>query len=246
MKKGRFWLVLAVLLPLLAAPAHAQEDDAPKIGVQGYPDISNSRDVAMIYYNLTGKYPDFRRWLLISPEYKKMTNAERLAAGKTIPDEMAGKFANMQPGTPVIVQFMAVLGAYDAEKGGYKVLNIDESVFFPYTHDGKHYAVIPQGLVDNKFLPVTDHPQEEVEHVLKGNARKIRLIVYVKPQKADDKPMEMPGPDGHPRAYLPILGKVANVALYSCPKKTGCKNLWEQGSAEYRSKQMNELLNLKQ
>ena len=242
-----FTMALAIAAPV---PAFAQEeDDGPKVGVKGYPDISSNLDVATLYHRLIGVLPDFEKWLRFMPEYTKLPLDEQVDYMEKKPRELLDTFRLMSPEQPVIAQFKGSLSRYSDESGGYVVRNFEETTFFQYSFAGRNYAVIPQGLMEHQFLDVTGLPQKDVEAVLKANKRNIRVVIFLTPNFAgkDDKPIEMADPDdGKMKTYTLVSGKVANIALYSCPKNKSCTALWQTGTKEFRDDEKNELLNLKQ
>ncbi len=241
-----FTMALTMVAPVTSFAQ--EEDDGPKIGVKGYADISSNIDVATLYHRLIGVVPDFEKWLRFIPEYTKLPFDQQADYMEKKPKEMLDTFRLMSPEQPIIAQFKGILSRYSDESGGYVVRNFEENTFFEYSFAGRNYAVIPQGLMDFQFLPVTGPLQTDVEALLKANKRNIRMVIYLSPNYAtkDEKPMEMPDPDGKMKTYTLISGKVANIALYSCPKNQSCTALWQNGTKEFRDDEKNELLNLKQ
>lgn len=239
------------IMALAAAPARAQlENYEPQVGVDGYDDISSPREVATIYHRLIGKEPDFANWARLLPEYRTLNSFDQVKFMEDKPKEMEDEFKLMGSDQPIIVQFKAVLSNYSADNGGYVVRNFDEEIFFDYSFAGRNYAVIPRGLMDYQFLPVTDYAQKNVEQVLRANKRNILMVIYLSPNYAskddDKKPVELSKQGAPPKPYTLISGKIAVIKLYSCPRNANCKSLWESGTAEYREEEKNELLKLKQ
>jgi len=242
-----FIMALAISLPAMAQ----LENYEPQVGVDGYDDISGPREVATIYHRLIGKEPDFVNWARLSPEFKTLNSFDQVKFMEDKPRELEDEFKLMGTDQPIIVQFKAVLSNYSAENGGYVVRNFDEEMFFPYSFAGRNYAVIPRGLMDYQFLPVTDYAQKNVEQVLKTNKRNILMVIYLTPNYAskddDKKPVQLTLPgETVPKPYTLISGKIGVIKLYSCPRNQNCKSLWESGTAEYREEEKNELLKLKQ
>lgn len=253
MKKlsGFSFFAFFIMALALTLPAHAElEDYAPQIGIDGYADISRDRDIATIYHRLIGKQPDFANWARLAPEYRGLTSFDQLRYMEEKPKEMEDEFKLMSSDQPIVVQFKAMVSNYSADNGGYVVRNFDDEIFFDYTFAGRNYAVIPQGLMDHQFLPVTDYAQKNVEAVLKANKRNILMVLYLSPVYAnkddDKKPVELTRPGGTPKSYTLVSGKVATIALYTCPRNQNCKALWESGTKEYREEEKNDLLKLKQ
>lgn len=249
MRKFRFIAVLSFLLMGLAVPpAMAQEDGIPQPG-SGFPNISSSREVATIFHRLVGVRPNFKQWVRFVDDCKNMDDIARVECEESKPAELEKEYALTTGEQPIVVQFLADMSQYSYENGGYVVKNFEDGVFFPYTFAGANYAVIPQGLMDYQFLSVIDEPARKVERTLAySKRRKMLMVIYVLPTYAnkDEKAMDMAGPDGVVKPYKLISGKVANVALYECPKDGNCVSLWDQGTKEFRDQQKQELLDLKQ
>lgn len=249
MKKFRSIAVLSCLvMGLWLSTASAQEDPVPQPG-SGFPDISSARQVATIFHRLVGVRPNFKQWVRFIDDCKNLDDLARIECEETKPAEMDKEYALTTAEQPIVVQFLADMSQYSYENGGYVVKNFEDGVFFPYTFAGANYAVIPQGLMDYQFLSIIDEPARKVERTLSySKRRKMLMVIYVLPTYAnkDEKAMEMTGPDGTVKPYKLISGRVANVALYECPKNGSCVSLWDQGTKEFRDQQKQELLDLKQ
>ncbi len=237
-------LILAAVIGLSApTAAKAQMPDAPVVGTNYFPDTASAADVATIFYRLTRQNPDFHKWIPFLPEYKTMTDSERLEYLQTKPLEWQQKFDLLTLQDPIAIQFEGVLSPYSDENQGYVVRNFASDTFFSFTFAQKNYAIVPQGLMDHQFLPVQPAAKKDVESGLSMTGRKIFMIIYVQPTYADAAapPTVI---DGKP--YQLISGKVMNIALYKIYANKQATVLWEEGTKTFNDNQKNELLNLKQ
>lgn len=209
------------------------------------PKIATDLDVAVIFHKMTGQMPKFENWAKYDPAYRKpMTELERQQYLQEKPKELADAFRLVTLNEPLRVKFIGTLSGYSFDTEGYVVTNFTEDTYFAYSFAGREYAIIPQGLSEHQWLPVTGLAAENIERTLSGRPgpRNVMMMISLQPTYANkDAPMEL---DGKKR-YL-ISAKVADIALVSCPKSGPCKTLWSEGSREYRQEEKNELLNLKQ
>ncbi|MDE1151363.1 MAG: hypothetical protein PW788_02405 [Micavibrio sp.] len=244
-QRGALVLVMALSLSIFAVTApRADMPDAPTVGTNYYPDTASSLDIATIYYRLIRQRPDFRSWVPYLPEYKGMSEAERISYLDSKSQDLNYKFNLLTLQEPIAVQFDAVLSPYSDDNEGYIVRNFADETFFSFAFAKNNYAVIPQGLMEHQFLAVQKSAKAAVESGMNGSNRHILMIIYVQPNYADPsaQPTDIAG-----KSYRLVSGKVVNIALYSMStnKKTATV-LWEMNTKEYNDKQRDELLNLKQ
>lgn len=243
-----FLLVAPFSLNAQAQPAvpEAEEDvsAAPPVGQQGFPDFASHVDVATIYHKLTNQPPDFEQWARLSPDcMAEKTQTGRITCQENKQGELRQKYSLQTLTESVPVPFVpAIFSAYSRENGGYVIKNFTDETYMPFSYAGRNYAIIPQGLMDRQFLPVTGPAQKDVENALRGAQRKAVVLLYIQPTYADKnaQPVELDG-----KKYTLISGKVTNIAIYKCRKNQPCTLLWEEGSRESRAEQREELMNLK-
>ncbi|HYD19302.1 MAG TPA: hypothetical protein VEF76_12575 [Patescibacteria group bacterium] len=234
----------------LAAPALAQtaEDDSdlssPPVGRPGFPEFASDVDIATLYFKLTGQAPDFERWARFDPQCReRMTETARVQCLDDKQAELRQKYQLQTTSEAIAVPFVpAIFSAYSKENGGYVVKNFTEDTYMPFTYAGRNYAIIPQGLMDRQFLPISGLQQKDVENALRGAQRKAVVLLYIQPSYADKTGMvELDG-----KQYSLISGKVVNIGVYNCRKNKPCTLLWEEGTTGAREAERNDLLNLKQ
>jgi len=234
-------MALSLSAVSLTAPL-ADMPDAPTVGTTYYPNTASALDVATIYYRLIRQRPDFRAWIPFLPEYKKMSEAERLSYLDSKSQDLNYNFNLLTLQEPIAIQFDAVLSPYSDENEGYIVRNFADDTYFSFAFAKYNYAIIPQGLMEHQFLPVQKSAKVAVESAM-GVNRHILMIIYVQPNFADAnaQPTEIEG-----KSYRLISGKVMNIALYGPSSAGRTTSLWEENTKEYNDKQRDELLNLKQ
>lgn len=250
-----FGFCFFLLLGAFTMPAGAQEaataddpDDAvsaaPPVGQQGFPDFASHVEVATIFHKLTGQAPNFEQWAKLSPECQaEKTQTGRITCVENKQAELRQKYQLQTLNESIPVPFVpAIFSAYSKENQGYVVKNFTEETYLPFTYAGRNYAIIPQGLMDRQFLPITGPAQKDVENALRGAQRKAVVLLYIKPTFADKNamPVELDG-----KQYTLISGQVTNIGVYKCRKNQPCTLLWEEGSQESRDAQRDDLMNLK-
>lgn len=217
---------------------------APPVGQPGFPAFASDVDIATIYHKLTGQPPVFEQWARLSPQcQQEKTQTGRIACQENKQEELRQKYQLQTLTEAVAVPFVpAVFSAYSKENSGYIIKNFTDETYMPFSYAGRNYALIPQGLMDRQFLPISGPAQKDVEAALRASQRKAVVLLYIQPSYADPKaqPVEL---DGKP--YTLISGKVINIAVYKCHKTRPCVLLWEEGTRESRDAQREDLMNLK-
>ncbi len=234
-----------------ATPVAAADDDgpdevgaAPTVGQAGFPAFASDVDIATIYHKLTGQPPVFEQWARLSPQcQQEKTQTGRISCQENKQEELRQKYQLQTLTEAVAVPFVpAVFSAYSKENSGYIIKNFSDETYMPFSYAGRNYALIPQGLMDRQFLPISGPAQKDVEAALRASQRKAVVLLYIQPTYADPKaqPVELDG-----KQYTLISGKVTNIAVYRCHKTRPCVLLWEEGTRESRESQRDELMGLK-
>lgn len=243
-----FLSVAAFTLPASAQPAAADPDDevsaAPPVGQQGFPAFASHVEVATIYHKLTGQLPDFDTWARLSPQCQaEKTQTGRIDCQENKRAELKDKFQLQTVTESIPVPFVpAIFSAYSRENNGYVIKNFTDETYLPFSYAGRNYAIIPQGLMDRQFLPITGPAQKDVETALRGAQRKAVVLLYIQPTFAskDAPAVELDG-----KQYTLISGKVTNIGVYKCRKNQPCTLLWEEGTTGDREAERENLMNLK-
>ncbi len=243
-----FLLAAAFMSPAIAQLSADDEPDevgaSPPVGQPGFPSFASDVDIATIYHKLTGQPPVFEQWARLSPDcQQEKTQTARISCQENKQEELRQKFRLQTLTESVAVPFVpAVFSAYSKENSGYVIKNFTDETYMPFSYAGRNYAMIPQGLMDRQFLPITGPAQIDVENALRASQRKAVVLLYIQPVFADKnaQPVEL---DGKP--YTLISGRVTNIAVYKCHKTRPCVLLWEEGTRESRDAQREDLMNLK-
>lgn len=243
-----FLLAASFTLPASAQPAAADTDEevsaAPPVGQPGFPKFASDVEIATIYHKITGEPVPFDQWARLSPQcLAEKTQTGRVTCQENREQELRQNYQLLTTTESVPVPFVpAVFSAYSNDNGGYVIKNFTEETYMPFSYAGRNYAVIPQGLMDLQFLPVTGPAQKDVENALRGAQRKAVVLLYIQPTYADRnaQPVELDG-----KKYTLISGKVTNIAIYKCRKTQPCTLLWEKGSDASRNAERQDLMNLK-
>jgi hypothetical protein len=244
MKKLLSCLIVASFLMLPAAlRAEDFSGGASDLGsTSARPPVAHDDEVAMMYWQLVRKTPNFDAMAKASDAYKKAGQFERdqiLTAQKM---EIQNVYDNINFSHPTVVRLAVQLSKYSEKNKGFVVNNLEEQTFFKYTFAGENYAIVPRGLLDHQFLgPIDDMAfvKKIVDH-LKNNDNNFHLMIYLKPDFADP-PETLTEVDGE--KFHIISGQVAHVALYD---STENQQLWGDNSEDFDKAQQDQLMNLKQ
>ena len=244
MKKLLSCLLVSCLLSL--SPGARAEDftgSASDLGsVSSKPPVASDAEVAMIYWLLAGKSPDYDAMAKASDHYKKAGDFER---GQVLAAEVANLrniHDNINFTHPTVVRMAVHLSPYSEKNKGFVITDFEEQTYFKYSFGGENYAIVPRGLLDHQFLG----PIEDVTAAYKiGGAQRafgnvFHLMVYLKPDYAD-KPDTLTEVDG--QRYHILTGQVAHVSLYDA---NDSQQLWGDNSDEFNKAQQDQLMNLKQ
>lgn len=242
-----FLLAAAFMPPASAQPASEADEEisaAPPVGQPGFPKFASDVEIATIYHKMTGEPVPFSDWARMSPKcLAEKTQTGRITCQENRAEELRQNYQLLTVTESVPVPFVpAIFSAYSKENGGYVIKNFTDETYMPFSYGGRNYALIPQGLMDLQFLPVTGPAQKDVENALRGAQRKAVVLLYIQPTYADRnaQPVELDG-----KKYTLISGKVTNIAIYKCRKNQPCVLLWERGSSESRDAERQDLMNLK-
>ncbi|MBU6475778.1 MAG: hypothetical protein KGQ70_07405, partial [Alphaproteobacteria bacterium] len=187
---------------------------------------------------LTGHAPDFSGWARQTEAYKNASPFEQPTIEKNEVQQMQDAFGALDTTAPLIVKTQVQLSPYDANNHGFFVINFKKSTFFPARYAGKFYAIVPQGIMDKQWLPVSDAAtRDAIEKAAAGSkGGQLPMILYLTPSYADTKPAMI---DGYP--YWPLAVTVSKVMLFSADNQT---LLWHDYSSDDKTRQ--SIMNLYQ
>lgn len=218
-------------------------ETAPKIGTHYIPTWSTDEDVAIIYYRLLGKAPDFESWARNSDDLKK-ADPSAFTQRDLINNLVAryrADFSNMVAGQNIVVRARIKLSDYSDLNQGFLVEDgFSDDAFFRYKFGGNSFAVVPQHISDFKWLAIPPNLAKDISANLAAGGHMINVALFLQPtySSPDDKPALLQ--DG---SYYLISGTVSNLMMFD---NGWTKVLWEKNTDKYNSDQQQELLNLKQ
>jgi len=102
--------------------------------------------VSMLFHKMAGFQPDFETWIENSNEYKSKPTKQKSPYLNERLDVLYNYYNNVDQKKPLVVHLEATLGAYNKERGAYKVEAFNPGVFFNYDHEGGHFAIIPSNI----------------------------------------------------------------------------------------------------
>ena len=246
MKKIFFLPVLAFLWEacFLPLPVLAQELQAPlpSLGVveQTKPPLTSPLTVALVYYKLTARAPDFDSWVKQQDAYRNASSFDQPAVMANMVQKLKDAYNLLLLTDPLIVETQALLSPYDAKNQGFFIQNFKPSTFFPATYAGQSYAIVPQDIMDKQWLKVDD-PEvvAAIEKAAAGNGRLLTLILFLIPRYADAKsPAFIDGEN-----YWLMAADVKKMMLYQPGSNT---MLWQSTAPGLSDKTRQNLLNLYQ
>ncbi|TVQ82531.1 MAG: hypothetical protein EA357_08745 [Micavibrio sp.] len=106
--------------------------------------------ITMLFHKMAGYQPDFDLWVKSSEEYQRTPSPQKTAYMNERLDVFYDYYTRVSPEDPIVVHIDMRLEPYDAEAGGFPVSGINQEVFFRYTHQGGHFAVIPTNIEEYK------------------------------------------------------------------------------------------------
>jgi hypothetical protein len=244
MKKLLSCLVLSCFL-FLPAVLHAEDfgGGMSDLGsTTARPPIASDAEVAMIYWQLARKTPNFDAMAKASDAYKKAGQFERDSVLSAQKADIQNVFDNINFSKPTVVRLAVNISKYSEKNRGFAITNMEDQTFFKYSFAGENYAIVPRGLMDHQFLgPIPDDTfVYKIGSYQKSEHNNFHLMIYLKPDFADP-PDSMTEVDG--QKFHVISGQVSHVALYNAGET---QQLWGDNSVDFNKEQQDQLMNLKQ
>jgi len=246
MKKIIFLQVLAFVwgICFLATMAAAQDApiSIPPLAVQSAkPALTSPFTIALTYYKLAARAPDFESWVKQKDSYKNANRFDQPAMMSAMVQQMKDAYNNLLLTEPLIVQTQVTLSPYDAKNQGFFVESFKSSTFFPASYAGESYAIVPEDITDKQWLKVDDPDvAAATEKAAAGNNHLLTMVIYLTPRYADTKsPAVIDGEN-----YWPIAADVKQMMLY--PAADSNTVLWQSTDANKLDKLHQSILNLYQ
>lgn len=210
-------LLLTLILVLGFSCAYAA---VPAGGIKlARPAVTAAASIALLFYKLTGNFPDFSAWAQQSPDYMNAPPEKKIEVLDQKAKEFENTYSLMTLADPIIVEVPAKLSAYSALQKGFLIESFTANMYFGYEYMGSGYAVIPKSIADRQWLSVSS---EQADAILSWTKEGKDAIVQISllPVYADNKnPMPLNDTD-----HWLILAEIGNIALWS---SDGSRLLWE-------------------
>jgi hypothetical protein len=235
----RLTFLTAALLALTITAASAQLV-LPGASTQR-PDLTSDFAVAMVYYRLTGKPPDFAAWARLSDAYRDAADYEKTAVLEKKTEEFQQNFSLLSTDDLVIVTFKAQLSEYNLKNEGYLIENFTPDMYFPFSYANENFAVVPRGAFDNQWLPVKDMPAKQIDDLRRAAAdgKTVTITLSLMPRSADKgKPVTL---DGKP--FRLVAADLRAISFYDAAGALVFKESLEKPAAAATPEQQ-RLMNL--
>jgi len=236
MMKKRFLGVLALMTItgtlLIAGPATAQWESFQKAK------MATPSSVATVYHLLIRKLPDFAAWARETDAYKKADGFDKNVVLENEMKRLKDQFRLITLAEPLSVEARVRLSSYSHVRKGFILDGISKDSFFSYSFLGKNYAIVLPELANFQWMPVEGAQAERLEKAARGNLRTLLLVVNVRPNYADEKPVEIEG-----KEYFLISGKIRSVDIFD-PQQRTAGALWGKSNVTQEAAEKQELLNL--
>lgn len=224
--------------PIIAAPAAAPP---PTLGVvqQPKPALTPPLTVALTYYKLTGRLPDFDSWVKQQDSYK---NANAFDQGSMVApkvQKLKDAYSLILLTDPLVMETQVALSEYDKKNQGYSIESFKPSTFFPAVYNGVSYAIVPVNIADKQWIKVDD--PEIVAGIEKaaGTERLLSMIIYLVPKYGDaNSPASIDGEN-----YWPMVAEIKKMMLYAPNSDT---LLWQSSDVAVTDKTRQKIMNLYQ
>jgi len=224
--------------PIIAAPAFA----APTLGAvqQAKPAQTSPFTIALTYYKLTGRVPDFESWVKQEDAYKNANAFTQNSMVAPMVQKLKDAYGLILLSDPVIVETQVALSEYDKKNLGYSVESFKASTFFPATYGGQSYAIVPINIADKQWLKVDDpEAAAAIEKAAGANDRLLTMIIYLTPKYADaNSPASIDGEN-----YWPMVADIQKIMLYAPNSDT---LLWQSTDVTATDKTREKIMKLYQ
>lgn len=208
-------------------------------GMSSKPEATKDQYVAMLYYKMAGKVPDFDVWA----EAARQNNAGTVSFGEVVATEdaareMAQVFNLISYGEPVIVERLFYLPPYSQTYQGYFIDQFNNDTYFGYSFAGENFAIIPNNIETRQWLQVSPQDAAIIEQYAKKNDREIRMVMTLNPKVADKQGTVFIDD----KNYWLLLAEMGSIRFYTAD---GSRLLWESRK-QAADPSVNNMLNLYQ
>ncbi len=230
----------------LSVVAHAQIMDMPAMVMNTVPDTEDGTKtpditVAMVYYKLSGRAPDYNTWAMQTETYKQAPDLQKSTVLDHEISSLRSVFSLTTLSEPIVVQQQVKLSEYSPKNGGFSIEDFKDDTFFGYSFGGMNYAVVVPDLANYQWQPVDIDPAGVIDLAAQKTDRYLLATLYIRPTSADTR-AALPLGD---KNYWLISGELQRLTL-SAPGRS--KPLLERviGGSTVDAKPNEELLKLYQ
>lgn len=214
---------------------------APTLGVvqQPKPALTTPETIALTYYKLTGRLPDFESWVKQQDSYKNANQFDQSGMIAPMVSKLRHDYDSVLLTDPLIVQTQVVISNYDKKNLGYAVPSFKPATFFPSTYAGESYAIVPVNITDKQWLKVDDPGTAAAIEKAAGADRLLTMIIYLTPNYGDaSAPTPIDGEN-----YWPMVADVKKMMLYA---NDGDTLLWSSTDVSASDKTKQKIMQLYQ
>jgi hypothetical protein len=215
MKKSLFisvtTLVLGACLPVAAVAQQWEPVPVLKEAATQKPPLASPLTIALAYYKLTARAPNFESWVRQQDAYKNANSFDKPVVEANMVQKLKDAYNALLLTEPLPMEIQAQLSAYDMRNKGFFIENFKASTFFPSSYAGESYAVVPQNITDKKWLGVEDlRVAATIEKAAAANNRLLTMVMFLVPRYADaSSPAVIDGVN-----YWPIAADVKKMMLF--------------------------------
>lgn len=204
---------------LLISPAMAQVDEIPVIdyaaaassSAAAIDDITAPEIMAMVYYKLAGRTPDYTSFARQSAAYKAATPLEQENVLEQEADKIRQLYTLTTLAEPIIVSKEITLSPYSFKNKGFSIEGLGIDTYFPAAFAGQKYALVIPRLQDYQWIDADEKTARDMAALLNKSKGKPRLLLHINPTYADaNGTMQLDGGD-----YWIIAGEVKRLVLYA-------------------------------
>lgn len=246
MKKTISYSILAAVVGFLGAtPAPVGAEGFPAGQQQELrPQVTPPSNIALLFYKLSGKTPDFEAWARNTEAYQSAASFEKSAVQEQQVQLLKNNYSLLTFQEPLVVEMPVTLSEYSAANKGFLVGNFREDTFFSARYNDQSYAVVPVGIIDKQFLKV---PDAAVAQAIKDAGRSekgklLTMLLVLSPKYADNaSPATLSG-----ESHWLISAEIKKMMLYSAESDVPLWRSEEVETAPPDEKKRQELLKLRQ
>ena len=139
------------------------------------------------------------------------------AANRANRNVYAETFSLLSPREQITVVISVTLGKPEGTSEGLIIQGMDDSIFFDYEYQGRHFAVIPGGIGKAPWLKIAPRAAQDILANTE-NGTNARLALRLAPVAADKIPLRLNNKD-----YNLLMTEITGLEIWSAEEKL----LWQ-------------------